>query len=75
MPVSWPVIDAMLVAHADDVRAAVQSARAEASAAPVAESSPDAVVETARRLLRRAAQLKAPPDHIECDETRAKMAK
>jgi len=48
-----PAIDAMLVAHADDVRAAVQAARAEAAALPVSEASPETVVETARRLLRR----------------------
>jgi hypothetical protein len=48
-----PAIDAMLVAHADDVREAVQSAREAAALVVAQESSPDSVVETARRLLRR----------------------
>ena len=60
-----PAIDAMLVAHADDVRQAVHDAR-HATAAVVAPpgsapASPESVVETARLLLRRDTGVTATP--------------
>jgi predicted ATPase len=50
-----PAIDAMLVAHADDVRDAVRRARAAVAEVPVDEVTPEATVELARSLRQRVA--------------------